>query len=115
MKQYKEDANYVVKNRRKYINNVINYNDFNDRKFGMYNRGALYFSNSKYLEASIDYLSNIIDNDDIIIVGGSDETDFVYDTVENHTKLPTPEDVEIYDRRKWCFQKWKLLGRLWKL
>lgn len=56
--------------------------------FGMYDRGNLFFKNS--LEASIDYLRNIIENEDIIIVGGSDEEEFVYDTVEGHKEIPEP-------------------------
>ena len=53
--------------------------------FGMYARGRLYFRDN--LEASIGYLRNIIENDDIIIVGGSDEEEFVYDTIEDHKKI----------------------------
>lgn len=47
-------------------------------------RGLLY----KYdnLMFSYDYLCNIIDNDDICIVAGSDETDFFYDTIKDHEK-----------------------------
>lgn len=60
-------------------------------------RGRLYFGNSKYLEASIDYLRNVIDNDDIIIVGGSDETDFVWETIEGHKTLPQPDEINEYN------------------
>ena len=67
--------------------------------FGMYTRGSLYFDSSENLEASLDYIKNIIENDEIIIVGGSDEEDFVYETTENHVKLPKPDDVDIYDNR----------------
>lgn len=56
--------------------------------FGMYTRGNLYFKDN--LEASIDYLRNIIENDDIIIVGGSDEEEFFYDTTENHKEIEKP-------------------------
>lgn len=100
MKQYEKDAKYVVENTRKYVNGEITYDDFNDQKFGMCNRQSLYFQNSKFLEASIDYLRNIIDDDDVIIVGGSDETDFVFDTKENHTELPIPEWVEFNSDKK---------------
>lgn len=68
-----------------------------DEKFGMCARGRLYFGNSKYLEASIDYLRNVIDNDDIIIVGGSDETDFVWETIEGHKTLPQPDEINEYN------------------
>lgn len=57
--------------------------------FGMYARGRLYFRDN--LEASIGYLRNIIENDDIIIVGGSDEEEFVYDTIEDHKKIELPD------------------------
>lgn len=50
-------------------------------KFGQCYRGRLSTDN---LEFSIEYLRNIIDNDDILIIGGSDEEDWVYDQVENH-------------------------------
>lgn len=66
--------------------------------FGMCARGPLYFSNNTNLEASIDYLRNVIEDDDIIIVGGSDEMDFVYDTKEGHEELAEPDDVGMEDR-----------------
>ena len=56
--------------------------------FGMYFRGSLEFPNN--IEASVDYLKNVIDDDNIIIVGGSDEADFVYDTIEGHVECPAP-------------------------
>lgn len=70
--------------------------DYDKDKFGMCARGLLYFPKSENLEASIDYLCNIIDNDEIVIIGGSDELDFVYDTVEGHETLPEPDDVITY-------------------
>lgn len=66
-------------------------------KFGNHCRGSIDFRNN--LEASIDYLSNVIENDDIVIVGGSDEMDFVYDTIEGHDQLADPDDTE------WCHDK----------
>ena len=60
--------------------------------FGMYCRGNLSFPNN--IEASVDYLKNVIEDDDIIIVGGSDETDFVYDTIEGHVECPDPDMIE---------------------
>ena len=71
--------------------NSDSYNEF----FGMYIRGSLYFSNSTELEATLDYLKNVIEDDDIIIVGGSDEQDFVYDTIEGHEKVPEPDSIDI--------------------
>jgi hypothetical protein len=63
-------------------------------KFGMYTRGRLYFSKSSELEATIDYLKNVIEDDDIIIVGGSDERDFVYETIKGHEDIPSPDDTK---------------------
>lgn len=48
-------------------------------------RGLLYTCDN--LIFSYDYLCNIIDNDDICIVGGSDETDFFYDTISGHENI----------------------------
>lgn len=55
-----------------------------DLLFGMYSRGELYTDNPML---SINYLSYIIDNNDIVIVGGSDEMDFIYDTTDNHKNI----------------------------
>ena len=60
--------------------------------FGMYCRGNLAFPNN--IEASVDYLKNVIEDEDIIIVGGSDEADFVYDTIEGHVECPDPDMIE---------------------
>lgn len=68
---------------------------YDEHIFGMYTRGRLYFSNSTELEATLDYLRNVIEDDDIIIVGGSDEQDFVYSTTENHEKVPEPDSIDI--------------------
>lgn len=54
--------------------------DIEEYKFGDHSRGDLY--NSKKIHLSYKYLCNIIDSPDIVIVGGSDECDFVYDTIE---------------------------------
>jgi hypothetical protein len=48
--------------------------------FGDHMRGNLYNQQELYL--SYEFLCNIIDSPDIVIVGGSDETDFVYDTID---------------------------------
>lgn len=58
--------------------------------FGNHSRGNLHFINNSDIEASIEYLRNIIDDEDIIIVGGSDEQDFVYDTTDGHEELALP-------------------------
>lgn len=67
---------------------------FKDRDsdaFGMYCRGSLDFTGN--IEASVDYLKNVIENKEIIIVGGSDEADFVYDTISGHVECPDPDMV----------------------
>ncbi len=65
--------------------------DNDDETFGMYYRGNLYFKDN--LEVSIKYLRMIIDDPDIIIIGGSDESDFVYDKCENHVECPDPDSI----------------------
>lgn len=59
--------------------------------FGMYFRGDMGFKNN--LEASIAFLRKVIDTPDIIIIGGSDETDFVYDKEAGHVMVPSPGDL----------------------
>ena len=49
-------------------------------RFGDYSRGSLY--NPKELYLSFEYLCNIIDSPDIVIVGGSDEANFIYEQTE---------------------------------
>ena len=62
----------------------------NYEAFGNHARGNLHFINNSNMEASIEYLRNIIDDEDIIIVGGSDEEGFVYDTTDGHEELALP-------------------------
>ena len=62
--------------------------DLDQYKFGDHCRGALFNHNEIHL--SFEYLCNIIDSPDIVIIGGSDEWDFVYNQKEgceelNHT------------------------------
>jgi organic radical activating enzyme len=54
--------------------------DLETYHFGEHCRGALYNSQELYL--SFEFLCNIIDSPDIVIVGGSDEADFVYEQKE---------------------------------
>ena len=68
--------------------------------FGMYTRGMLSFRKGTELEASIDFLKNVIDDEDIIIVGGSDEEDFVYTTTEGHEEIALPDDIGIGNVQK---------------
>ena len=49
------------------------------------------------LDFDVDYLRHIIDAEDIVIVGGSDEMDFVYDTMEGHQLAPMGGDIYDWD------------------
>ena len=59
--------------------------DLEQYQFGEHSRGSLY--NPRELHLSYKYLCNIIDSPDIVIVGGSDECDFVYETTANCKEL----------------------------
>ena len=69
-------------------------------KFGMCCRGELYFTNNENLGANIEFLCNVIDNNDIVIVGGSDETDFVYDIVNKHLEINDPSMIDFNHQSK---------------
>ena len=71
--------------------------------FGMYCRGRLYFDDN--LEASVDYLKNVIEDPSIIIVGGSDEQDFVYDTIEGHEQCPDPDMIDYESKNRYGIYK----------
>ena len=73
---------------KEYYDLAKNYKEYGD--FGMYARGPMSTDNTLF---SVDYLRHIIESEDIIIVGGSDEADFVYDTIEGHKQVPLPDDV----------------------
>lgn len=92
MKQYetaiKEQRDIEKMNYEDLLKNNIDYN-----RFGMAARGRLYFNGSENLEPTIKYLTNVIDNEDIVIVGGSDEEDFVFETIEDHKEVLDPSDV----------------------
>lgn len=62
---------------------------YGDESFGMCCRGELTTGN---LEYDVDYLIEVIENPEIIIVGGSDEMDFVYDTTDGHDEVVMPVD-----------------------
>ena len=53
--------------------------------FGDHSRGELFNREDIYLSYKV--LCNIIDNPEIVIVGGSDEADFVYDTCEGNERF----------------------------
>lgn len=84
-----EEYRSFIKKQQESDNKPGNYENI----FGMTYRGNLYFTESENFEASIDYLKFIIDNEDIVIVGGSDEEDFVYDTKSGHEHLPIPSQT----------------------
>ena len=56
------------------------WSDLESYMFGEHSRGSLYNPHELYL--SYEYLCNIIDSPDIVIVGGSDEWEFVYEKTE---------------------------------
>lgn len=83
---------YMNKERRNEISKHLDKKDYWDLwdeleeyRFGEHCRGALY--NTKDIHLSYEYLCNIIDSPDIVIVGGSDECDFVYDKTEGCEKI----------------------------
>jgi len=57
--------------------------------FGSYCRGGL-VSSSDGLEFNIKYLRNVIDNPELIIIGGSDEEGWVFDEAEKRRLFPIP-------------------------
>lgn len=74
------------------LSNVVDKDDYWDLwddletyRFGEHNRGRLY--NHKELYLSYKYLCNIIDSPDIVIIGGSDENDFVFDITDGCHKI----------------------------
>ena len=93
--KYPEMKQYFGKIKKKFSSN--DENDYNyDESFGMYCRGELFTGN---LAFDLEYISEIIDNPDLIIIGGSDELDFVYDTCEGHAELVEPHDFEDFGDR----------------
>ena len=58
--------------------------------FGEYTRDSIVATHAIKTDPDfgIDYIRHIIDSDDLVIVGGSDEQDFVYDTIADHDKAP---------------------------
>ena len=85
-KYYPEMEQYMplVKRQNEEYNKDYNDPTRDDRVFGSCARGDLELSGIDNIEFNVKYLSNIIDNDEIVIVGGSDEANFVYETCENH-------------------------------
>lgn len=82
MQQY---VDLCIEQQKKEDNGEISYFD---REYGMYNRGTLSFGDTRDFHCELDYIRTIIDNDDIAIVGGSDELEFVYDILNEHKEFP---------------------------
>lgn len=88
---YPEMKQYFPKIKDCMENAISDYYE-DDTSFGMCCRGELSFTNN--IEASVDYLKNIIEDPEIIIIGGSDEEDFVYDKTKGHTQCPKPSMLD---------------------
>lgn len=58
-----------------------------DDIFGMACRGDLCFENNKYFLPSIEYIKKIIDDEDLVIVGGSDESNNYYELTKPREKF----------------------------
>lgn len=82
---------------KKHFDNKGDYEKY-DEGLGMYCRGNLNFSDN--IQASVDYLRHVIDNPEIIIVGGSDEQEFVYDTTEGHDECADPDGIVMFGKYK---------------
>ena len=93
--KYPEMKQYFGKIKKKFLNDETR-SWCDDDEFGMYCRGELYTGNMEY---DIEYITEIIENPDIVIVGGSDEMDFVYDTTENHEDVVEPSDFTAFGVR----------------
>ncbi len=65
--------------------------------FGIYARGVFVsereVNKTTDSDFSVDYLRFIIENEEIVIVGGSDEADFYYETTEGHEEAAMADDV----------------------
>ena len=86
---------YVYPEIKKYFPLVKQAMENDDYIFGMYDRGGL-TSYGKYPNYDFDFIRKIIDDDNVIIVGGSDEEDFVYSIAESHLQIP---HAYFYDHR----------------
>lgn len=70
------------------------YEDSENHEFGEHCRGEIVKNDGEDgLVFSTKYLRHIIESPDLVIVGGSDEQDFVYDTIAGHEKAPMAGNV----------------------
>lgn len=67
--------------------------------FGEHSRGSFVSNGDINIDPdfAVDYLRYIIETENAVIVGGSDEQDFVYDTIKGHEKLPKASDIWDWD------------------
>ena len=68
---------------KEYYDHIDDYEN-DEYCFGDHARGSLFNKDEMYV--SYKALCNVIDNPELVIVGGSDEADFVYETCEGHDK-----------------------------
>lgn len=102
--KYPEMKQYFGKIKKRFMSD--NENEYRyDESFGMYCRGELSTGN---LEFDLEYITEIIENPELIIIGGSDEMDFVYDTCAGHAELVEPSDFEEFGNR---YVGWGKKGR----
>lgn len=83
--------------------------NYEDNIFGMYCRGNIISEKTKDLKFDIEYLRHIIENPNIVIVGGSDEEDFVYTFVNTHKEVTSyiDRDTKIFNNGNY----WVLYNR----
>lgn len=60
--------------------------------FGNHSRGQLFCGDN--IEFSMKFLENVIEDENKVIIGGSDEMDFFYDTKEDHQEVTDPSDIK---------------------
>lgn len=94
-KYYPEMEQYISLIKKQKEEYAKKYNDptRNTCVFGSYTRGEIILRNNENLEFNIQHLKDIIENDEIIIVGGSDEEGWVYEVCEGHKEVPDISDI----------------------
>ena len=95
-KYYPEMEQYIplIKKQKEEFEKAYNDPTRDDNVFGSYARGEITLSGHDNLEFNIKYLKEIIENDQIVIVGGSDEEGWVYDVCEGHEPVNDISDVD---------------------
>lgn len=88
--KYPEVKEYypLIKKTREALKGDFDYDAVYDN-FGCCSRGSLVTEEN--LEFDFEYITKVIEDPELVIVGGSDECDFYYDTIKDHQKyLTTP-------------------------